>query len=341
MTRADGTTGYKVDVTIKGQRIRQVFDKAEAEKLVRAEKQEKLERMLGVKAVERVSEVKLRDLIRGYWDDVVSKRVSSCSRRLCRINLTRFYDYAHGERSVVYVSEVTTSLIWEWRDKLIDDGFKPSTVNYKMNAVRGMFTREVEAKRMKAADNPFDGYSDLKAVSEARMLWKPQWVDLFISHALEPIRSFIEALAGTGMRPIELLSVTWRMVDFDSEILTVRCGKNAGELRSFPLDQHLREVFEAIKPANAGLDERVWKLSYNRMWEIFTELRDELGLPKKLSFYGLRHTFATDLMQENVQVFKVQQLMGHKNVATTMRYVHVQMDDMRNGLKTLRDTRGA
>jgi site-specific recombinase XerD len=50
------------------------------------------------------------------------------------------------------------------------------------------------------------------------------------------------------------------------------------------------------------------------------------GIPKHVSVHTLRHSFATHLLMSGVNIREIQQLLGHKNVETTMIYTHVLRD---------------
>jgi len=49
----------------------------------------------------------------------------------------------------------------------------------------------------------------------------------------------------------------------------------------------------------------------------------KLGLPKGISFHSLRHSYATHLVENGIDVTFVQNLLGHNDVRTTLRYTHV------------------
>ena len=54
---------------------------------------------------------------------------------------------------------------------------------------------------------------------------------------------------------------------------------------------------------------------------------------ENLRFHDLRHTFGTDLINEGVDVTIVKQLMGHRSIMSTLRYVHPTEERMRKALE--------
>lgn len=64
------------------------------------------------------------------------------------------------------------------------------------------------------------------------------------------------------------------------------------------------------------------------------------GFPPQLGIHHCRHTTATRLVKRGVPLPIVQQFMGHKSITTTMRYVHVEADDLHEAMKKLSPQRG-
>ncbi len=52
------------------------------------------------------------------------------------------------------------------------------------------------------------------------------------------------------------------------------------------------------------------------------------GIKKDLSFHSLRHSFATDLLEKGIDVIFTKEMLGHFNIKTTERYLHVRKEQL-------------
>jgi site-specific recombinase XerD len=59
------------------------------------------------------------------------------------------------------------------------------------------------------------------------------------------------------------------------------------------------------------------------------------GKIENFRFHDLRHTFATRLVQQGVDIYKVSKLLGHKDISTTQRYAHHYPESLRDGVEVL------
>ncbi|MDI6766027.1 MAG: tyrosine-type recombinase/integrase [Bacteroidota bacterium] len=139
----------------------------------------------------------------------------------------------------------------------------------------------------------------------------------------------------TGLRLGELLNLQWSDIDFvlrvihvrNSETFTTKSRKN----RSIPMNDQLYEALAMMKET-AG-SELVFhsngkRLSAERVSKTFKVYVRRLGLNDKLHFHSLRHTLASWLVQDGVNIYEVQKLLGHSNISVTQVYSHLQPETL-------------
>ncbi|MGL1862182.1 MAG: site-specific integrase [Pseudodesulfovibrio sp.] len=136
----------------------------------------------------------------------------------------------------------------------------------------------------------------------------------------------------TGKRRGEILQLTWENIDLDKN--TVRFPSNItknGETQFIPINQNAIDVLQ--EASDARLSELVFPCrtgkffhSFGRNWQ---KVRKEVSL-EKFRFHDLRHTFASFLASSGeVDLYTLQNLLGHKSTAMTQRYAHLFDDSLR------------
>jgi integrase len=89
-----------------------------------------------------------------------------------------------------------------------------------------------------------------------------------------------------------------------------------------------------LKNINKVVDisRRVFPISVRSLREAFDKTLSKVGI-SDFHFHDLRHTFATRLVQNGVDVYKVKELLGHRTI--TMRYAHHYPESLRSSVSVL------
>jgi site-specific recombinase XerD len=103
----------------------------------------------------------------------------------------------------------------------------------------------------------------------------------------------------------------------------------------------LRAYWQAYKPKKYLFpgDRGDRPMCVSSAQKALSKARDRSHIDKHISFHTLRHTFATHLLEDGVNVRKIQTLLGHRSLQTTERYTHLAQDylnQMRSPLDRLR-----
>ena len=227
--------------------------------------------------------------------------------------------------------------------KTLHENRKKSTIGRKLAALKGFF-RYLLRERVIERD-PLVGFSTPK--QEA-----PLVTFLSVDEAFRVLgclpeegilpardRAVMEVLYSSGVRVSELVGLDWRDVDFSLGVLRV-LGKGSRErivpvgevaqaaLRDYADHQRSRwgRAARGDEPVFLNhLGNRITTRSVARIVEKYLRLA---GIPVRMGPHGLRHTFATHLLNAGADLRSIQELLGHASLSTTQRYTHVNLDQL-------------
>jgi integrase len=139
-------------------------------------------------------------------------------------------------------------------------------------------------------------------------------------------RTMLKLCYGCGLRLSEVLAVRVADVDGERRLLRVRQGKGAKD-RLVPLSETLLEALRAYwrryrtkEWLFAGRGGR--PLSPTSLQKAYTRAKRQAEVSKDGGIHGLRHAYATHQLAAGLGVERLQRLMGHNSIQTTLRYVH-------------------
>jgi site-specific recombinase XerD len=161
-----------------------------------------------------------------------------------------------------------------------------------------------------------------------RVLSREQVLALFAGLKSPKYRALLLTCYAAGLRILEACRLRIEDIDSQRMVIRVHCGKGAKD-RQTVLSPRLLEVLRAY-----------WKLDRPSEWlfpgqgrsgfvspetvrTVFRSARDAAGLGPWCTPHTLRHSFATDLLENGTELVVIQALLGHSSIRTTTGYTHV------------------
>ncbi len=149
-------------------------------------------------------------------------------------------------------------------------------------------------------------------------------------------KAIFELLYATGMRCSELVSISFKDLDMANKTIRI-LGKGKkerivlfGQKAYDQLNTYL--VHERPKPSAPAdkifLNNRDEALTTRTVQRIFEMFRAFLKFERPITPHKIRHSFATHLLNQGVDLRTVQELLGHKSLSSTEKYTHVSLEDL-------------
>jgi site-specific recombinase XerD len=270
--------------------------------------------------------------------------------------LNRFFEFA----KISSPEELTEDLIRKYRlylNRITDErgqGLKKITQNYHVIALRAFLKylskvgiKSVPPEKIELAKQDQREVSFLDAKDLERFLEAPKGDDL---RALRD-RAMLITLFSTGLRVSELCSLNRNEINIDRGEVAVK-GKG-GKVRLVFLSERAKNTIKDYLDKRSDVDDALFiQIPKNARFEKYENLRltprSVQRLIKKYSIVAgivgkritphiLRHSFATDLLQNGADIRSVQALLGHSNLTTTQIYTHVTDKQLREVHKKFHD----
>lgn len=232
----------------------------------------------------------------------------------------------------------------KYKAKKLEAGLNPKTINNHLAVLQKSLQCALEwdvidkrpiIKKLKTPPQKFDFLS----VEESRLL---------INSSDGILHGMITVALGTGLRFGELSALTWDDVDFNMRELTVKQAFAQGvlgstksnKIRRIPMTDSVCETFDGMKKSSGyvftGLNDK--PLDQSTSLRRLHRICSNAGL-RNIGWHCLRHTFASHLAQAGANLVAIQNLLGHSDIHTTMRYAHINGAVLREAIDNLNENR--
>jgi len=280
----------------------------------------------------------------------VEKLSSTLTINDYRKELEKFIDYM-DKNNITNIHQITTSIIRQYFYFIKDKRNLGQSSISKIIAIIKSFFNFLETEEI-ILKNPTRVIKVPKKISRAPEVISKYEIDLLLnSIKFSPARQrknyirdnlIISILYYTGIRKSELLSLNWNDINLGKNILTVKSGKGKKD-RIIPLHKNVTEFLDKYLTLRLPLKcnalfigengKRLCKCSFNNILKTYLKIA---GLANKgYSAHSFRHSFATQLIENGVDIFKVQKLLGHASLDATKVYINFHNTNLIKAISTL------
>ena len=277
-----------------------------------------------------------------------------------------FIRQLENEFGAVKLSNMALSAVESWQSRRLSEErppvkeggnkrppVKPASVNRALACLKHMFTKALDwemisedvFKRIKKTRMMPENNRRLRylSVEESTALLKA------CDKHLHPVVAFA---LNTGCRRGEILGLTWDRVDLKHGFILLDDTKS-GKRREIPINATVRDTLKGITrrldspfvfvnpdtikerpPVKEGGKKRPASGRYHDLKKSFASACRRAGI-RDFHFHDLRHTFASQLVMNGVDITTVSKLLGHATLTMTLRYAHLAPDHLKSAVDVL------
>ncbi|MEI8344095.1 MAG: site-specific tyrosine recombinase/integron integrase [Candidatus Moraniibacteriota bacterium] len=224
--------------------------------------------------------------------------------------------------------EPEIDLIKKYLLEKYDKGKSSQTINVHLQAIK-YFYREI-FKNNTELDIRF-----AKTASKLPIVLSRDEIARIINSITNPKHKLLISLSyGAGFRVSEIVNLKIKDINFDELVVHIKGAKGNKDRITIFSEKIKDDLLLLVKNRDIGAyvfeSNRGDKLDERTAQKVFEKALKKAGIKKEASFHCLRHSFATHLLENGVDVRYVQELLGHANIRTTQIYTKVTNPALRN-----------
>ncbi len=233
--------------------------------------------------------------------------------------------------------DITLKNINDYIKELSQNGLSSKSIARHTTSIRELHKYLVKTKKISI--NVMDNYTGIKQAKHLPTVLKSDEMEKILDVDLDNVykyrdKAMLELMYGAGLRVSELVNLTMYSIDLENDIILIE-GKGSKE-RIVPLNPYAKEALlnylevrgSLIKTKN-GIPDKLFLNNHGKGISrqgfnfILKNILEEKGIKTHATPHTLRHTFATDLLNNGADLKSIQALLGHEDIATTSIYTHV------------------
>lgn len=234
-----------------------------------------------------------------------------------------------------YLDEIDSMMIEDYKTERVKE-VSSSTVNNDLAFLKAMFNKIKSWGRFEG-ENPVSKVQLLKEDNKRTRYLEKEQIAILVENCAEYLKPIVIMALNTGMRKNEILKLRWEDVNLRRGVIQLLKTKN-NKVRYVPINKAVRNMLINI----ARKDGNCYVFT-NRKGRPFVDIKKSFkaALSKsgitEFRFHDLRHTFASQLAMNGVDLNTVRELLGHTSLQMTLRYAHLSLDHKKNAVYLLEE----
>lgn len=238
--------------------------------------------------------------------------------RNCEYVANRVLEFFGNNKAVMNITQID---IANFIEHLRGLGLQDSSINLCLSKFGTILKKvaddELVPKRIKV--------KPVKVRSKDRNVLTEEMEKNFLDSMKKPeIREFFELLIDTGLRVGEGLNLRKEHIDFDNGFIHIYENKTDNP-RTVPMSPRVIEILLS----RVNNDKLFPHINYQKLLYAFNAGKKRANLPQDITIHSLRHTCLTRLAKSGANAAIIMAWAGHRELATSQRYVHLGADDLK------------
>lgn len=267
--------------------------------------------------------MELTELLKKIEDELKLRNYSKKTIKSYLICLSDYFRYIK-----IIKKDPDVNIIKKYLLKKQSKGQSGQTINLYLNAIK-YFYREISKSPV------IINIKFAKTSKKLPVILSRDEIKKIINSIKNKKHKLIISLSyGAGLRVSEVINLKTKDISIEDLIIHIKQAKGKRDrITIFP--KRLKpEIISFIAEKNSNdyliINDRGGKLTDRTAQKIFKNALKKSGIKKEVTFHSLRHSFATHLLENGVDIRYIQELLGHQNIRTTQIYTKVTNPSIKN-----------
>jgi integrase len=282
------------------------------------------------------------------WNKYETQAIIDRGKKAIRTESGLHKKWIEHDLGAIPMKDVSPFHLEKIKSKMAKAGRAPRSIEYTLAVIRQVFNY-ARRNDLFNGDNPVSKVRIPRTDNRRVRFLTHDEADFLLAKLIQQSKQVHDiALMSlhTGARAGEIFCLTWGCVDLKTGTMLLKDTKNTASRTAF-MTAAVKNMIEEIKPDHAGRDDLVFPgrggVKIVQISQSFKRTVDDLfnnGVDdprQRVFFHTLRHTYASWMVMEGIDLYTVKELLGHKDLTMTARYAHLAPDTLRGAVNTLEE----